>query len=156
MLWLNLFLVVLAYAAYRLRELLPKAWRPWANKLALTAGVLVLLQVLIRGGSISLLLLIGALLLVERLARQAGAIEWLKRAWRTRAEHDPRTAPPPHHSGRMSSQEAYEILGLAAGASVEEIRTAHKRLIQRLHPDRGGSDYLAARINQAKQVLLGE
>jgi hypothetical protein len=57
---------------------------------------------------------------------------------------------------KMSHAEALEVLGLGEGASPEEIRQAHRRLMQRLHPDHGGSSYLAARINQARDVLLGE
>jgi len=54
----------------------------------------------------------------------------------------------------MNKEEALEVLGLKPGASREEILEAHRRLIQKVHPDRGGTDYLAARINQAKDVLL--
>ena len=62
---------------------------------------------------------------------------------------------PPGNSGSMSRAEALAILGLDDEASDEDIVTAHRRLMQKLHPDRGGNDYLAAKINQAKDFLLG-
>ena len=55
----------------------------------------------------------------------------------------------------MTREEAYRILGLEDGASPEEIKAAHHRLMKRFHPDQGGSDYIAAKLNQAKDRLLG-
>ena len=70
---------------------------------------------------------------------------------------DWRNAQPPPRGPRtdMSRDEALSVLGLSAGATAEEIRAAHRRLILRVHPDAGGSADLAARINRAKDVLLG-
>lgn len=55
---------------------------------------------------------------------------------------------------QMDREEAYSVLGLTEEASHDDIISAHRRLMQKLHPDRGGSDYLAAKINRAKDVLL--
>jgi len=65
-----------------------------------------------------------------------------------------RESPPAAHD--MDREQALAVLGLASGATEEEIVDAHRRLMQKLHPDRGGSDFLAATLNQAKRVLLGE
>jgi curved DNA-binding protein CbpA len=54
----------------------------------------------------------------------------------------------------MSRAEALAVLGLREGATEDDIRAAHRRLMKEFHPDRGGSDYLATKINQAKDVLL--
>lgn len=77
--------------------------------------------------------------------------------WRERfdANDSARHGGPSHTSG-MTKEEAYEILGLEAEASAVQIREAHRRLMQRVHPDVGGSSFLAARINEAKDVLLSK
>jgi len=59
-------------------------------------------------------------------------------------------------SGAMTRDEAYKVLGLSAGASDDQIRAAHRRLMKLSHPDHGGSDYLASKINEAKDTLLHE
>jgi len=64
-------------------------------------------------------------------------------------------SPPPRSRSDMSREEALSVLGLVEGATAEEIRAAHRRLIQRVHPDVGGSADLAARINRAKDTLIG-
>lgn len=75
--------------------------------------------------------------------------------WREDADRDgdagQRGAPG---TGTMSQQEAYEILGLQQGAGEEAVREAHRSLMKRIHPDAGGTSGLAARVNQAKDILL--
>jgi hypothetical protein len=76
-------------------------------------------------------------------------------AWREPAQGNAaggqrRSAP----AGKMTDEEAYQILGLQPGAGRDEIGRAHRALMKKLHPDQGGSTYLAARVNEAKDTLL--
>jgi DnaJ-domain-containing protein 1 len=74
--------------------------------------------------------------------------------WRNRASKQEQWRGHSKSASAMSRDEAYRVLGLQPGASEDEIRAAHRRLMLNLHPDCGGTDYLAAKINEAKDVLL--
>ena len=74
--------------------------------------------------------------------------------WSEHAQGDAATGRPAASSGKMTEQEAYQILGLEPGASANDISHAHRTLMKKLHPDQGGSTYLAARINEAKDILV--
>ena len=77
---------------------------------------------------------------------------WLLNAYLARRFGAGGETPP--QVDRPDEDEAWRILGLEPGASREDILRAHKRLVQRLHPDRGGNDYLAAKVNAARDLLL--
>jgi len=96
----------------------------------------------------------AAALLVTYLDRTVGP-DWRERAEQASGERAGAGASTSASAG-MTREEAYEILGLEPGASREEIKEAHHRLIKHLHPDQGGSDYLAGQINRAKDLLLGD
>jgi hypothetical protein len=76
--------------------------------------------------------------------------------WREHAQGDAAagSGSRPARSGKMTEEEAYQILGIQAGASAQDITRAHRSLMKKLHPDQGGTTYLAARVNEAKDVLL--
>lgn len=74
--------------------------------------------------------------------------------WREHAQGDAAAGRAAPGTGKMSDEEAYQVLGLEAGASERDVTRAHRALMKKFHPDQGGSTYLAARINEAKETLL--
>lgn len=95
--------------------------------------------------------------LLDQLERDEESLElllaWLDRTGRAAGEADGQDDAPVQESGPMSEAEAYRVLGLEAGASVEEVRAAYRRLIRKVHPDLGGSAALTAMLNAAKDRL---
>jgi len=75
--------------------------------------------------------------------------DWREDAGRSTGDRSPSFGP-------MTRDEAYDVLGLRSGATVDAIRHAHKELMLKLHPDHGGSTVLAAKVNAAKDLLLGD
>ena len=97
------------------------------------------------------------------LAAPAGAFAlWAMRAWLlarqiragARAGANAGDTPPRGSGARMSRAEAFDVLGLEEGASADDVEAAYKNLIVKNHPDQGGTDWLAARLNEARDVLL--
>jgi hypothetical protein len=75
-------------------------------------------------------------------------------AWREHAQSDAAAGRGNAARGPMTHEEAYQILGLEPGSKAEDIIRAHRTLMKKLHPDLGGTNYLAARVNEAKDTLL--
>ena len=92
---------------------------------------------------------------VQDLSLMEAYLQWRMPEWREEATKAEARSQRRRGASAMSADEAREVLGVPPGAKAEDIRKAHRNLMKRMHPDQGGSNYLAARINEAKEVLLG-
>lgn len=157
-----LLLLLLAYGALRKLRKAPPAVKARWRRHALFAGALALLIFMGSagwlGGMLALLGVSAAFLLrlLPSLLQNAPYLQQIWMAWQRAQQGRTGQQAPRQGSGAMTREQAYEVLGLPPGASDKEIIDAHRRLMQKIHPDRGGSDYLAAQINLAKKTLLGK
>ena len=163
-LYLVIAIVILLWAYYAVPRLQPSPsqWFKDRIKPAVLILVGVVLGFLLLTGRLNILIallgLLGAGLarLLPVLLRYAPYIQklWQWRQQQTRSQqsyqHD-----SPVNSGAMTREQALAVLGLDSNASQTDIIGAHRRLMAKLHPDKGGTDYLAAQLNLAKKTLLG-
>lgn len=142
------------YAAKRWQALPEEERASFAKKAALYGGAAAILGLVVAGRAHWLMGILAALLaLAGRAAQLAQYAPIFKKIFGNEEMASGRQTPAAQEA--ISRQDAADILGLDASASPEEIRAAHKKLMQKIHPDRGGSDALAKQINLAKDILLG-
>jgi len=122
-----------------------------------------LITVLLYGMAAALLIMVLTGRIPWLFAMLSAATPWISRAFMIKqmwsrinqaTGNQSRSPPPETPSSTMSREEALQILGLEGDVTEQQIKEAHRKLIQRIHPDRGGSGYLASWINQAKDTLL--
>jgi hypothetical protein len=157
------FIVLVGFLAFMLSPRL-RAWlRARAPMIMLASVALVGIALAATGRLNWIFAAIGAALpILWRLASLLRFLPWIKRllglgsAAAGTAKGSQEAPPQANRNGAMTREEAAEMLGVTTDAARDEVMAAHRRLIQKLHPDRGGTDYLAARLNEARDRLLGE
>ena len=96
----------------------------------------------------------GLVALLPRAMQFAKYLPFINRLYQQSNQQHQQAQTPPQGKQAMSLDEAREVLGLKPGHTKDDVIQAHRRMMQKVHPDRGGSDYLAAQINKAKDTLL--
>ena len=126
---------------------------------SIAGAIIVILAALLATGHLNVItaMIAGLVALLPRAMQLLKYLPFINRLFQQsrpgQGQQQPHT-PPPRGNKTMSADEAMQVLGLKSGYSREDVIQAHRRMMQKVHPDRGGSDYLAAQINQAKETLL--
>ena len=145
------FVIAVIYGVKRWQVLPKKEQKDFIKKIAIWGGLGVVLALIVAGRAHWITGLIAGLIAVaSRLSQLAVYFPVLKAL----LPKEP-SATDAAGLGEMTRQQAAQILGVSIDAKTDDVKQAHKRLIQKLHPDRGGSEVLAKQINQARDVLLG-
>lgn len=151
---LLLAIAAVVYILYRRAQAAPPEQRRAEYiKLGLAVTVIIVIGLTVTGrmhwiGAALTGLIVGIRQLLPTLVRLFPMLASLRSG-----SNSQKSGAPAADGGKMTSDEALAVLGLQQGASEQDIIDAHRKMMQKIHPDRGGSDYLAAKINQAKETL---
>ena len=145
--------MLIVYSAKRWEKLSKREQKEFSKKIAIWGGLGVVFALVATGRANVITGLLAGFIAVASQAKQlVGYFPAFKKIFGESAAAD--NAGSDVDLTDMSRQQAADVLGVEIGASPEEIRLAHKKLMQKIHPDRGGSELLAKQINTAKDVLL--
>ncbi|MGH1543241.1 MAG: DnaJ domain-containing protein [Arenicella sp.] len=150
---ISLALIAFAYFKLKTRHLPSEQRKALSKKWFVIGGIVVFALIAVTKGNLILGFLAGLTALATRLLPLLKYVPLLQKILGEEPEAREETSSHPA-SAKMTRAQAADVLGISENATKEEVIAAHRSLIQKVHPDRGGSTNLAMQINQAKKILL--